>query len=103
MPVNERRGRLGAAKSDRVLRILRRLPIEFDQQEKDERLLGPARAHRLSVYDAAYLALAARKNVPLATLDEALAAGRASGFAPRLGEPSTKGRSSARHRLTGCS
>jgi predicted nucleic acid-binding protein len=83
MPVNERRGRLGAAKSDRVLRILRRLPIEFDQQEKDERLLGPARAHRLRVYDAAYLALAARENVPLATLDEALAGRPGSKYCAR--------------------
>jgi predicted nucleic acid-binding protein len=32
-----------------------------------------ARVHRLTVYDAAYLELAAREGVPLATLDSALA------------------------------
>jgi predicted nucleic acid-binding protein len=71
--VNERRGRFDAARSDRVLRILRRLPIEFDQRIDEDRLLGIARAHRLSVYDSAYLELAARENLPLATLDGALA------------------------------
>jgi predicted nucleic acid-binding protein len=71
--VNERRGRLDAAKSNRALRILRQLPIEFDQRINEERLLGLARTHRLSIYDAAYLELASRENVPLATLDGALA------------------------------
>lgn len=71
--VNERRGRLDENKSNRALRILRRLPIEFDQRINEERLLDIARAHRLSVYDAAYLELASRENVPLATLDRALA------------------------------
>ena len=32
-----------------------------------------ARRHRLTVYDAAYLELAQRERVPLATLDAALA------------------------------
>jgi predicted nucleic acid-binding protein len=32
------------------------------------------RRHRLSVYDAAYLELALRRNLPLATLDKRLAA-----------------------------
>ncbi len=71
--VNERRGRLDAAKSNRALRILRQLPIEFDQRINEERLLDLARTHRLSIYDAAYLELASRENVPLATLDGALA------------------------------
>ncbi len=84
--VNERRGRLGAATSDRALRILKRLPIELDQRENDERLLSLARAHRLSIYDAAYLELAARENLPLATLDETLAAAaQAEGLALMAG------------------
>jgi predicted nucleic acid-binding protein len=70
--VNERRGRLDAAKSNRALRILRQLPIEFDQRINEERLLDLARTHRLSIYDAAYLELASREKVPLATLDGAL-------------------------------
>jgi predicted nucleic acid-binding protein len=40
-----------------------------------------ARKHRLSVYDAAYLALAKTEGLPLATLDRALeAAARAEGI-----------------------
>ena len=40
-----------------------------------------ARKHRLSSYDAAYLELAMRLQLPLATLDRALAAaGRAEGL-----------------------
>jgi predicted nucleic acid-binding protein len=39
-----------------------------------------ARRHRLTVYDAAYLELALREALPMATLDEALAsAARAEG------------------------
>lgn len=72
--VNERRGRLDETRSNRALRILQRLPIELDQRINEDRLLAIARAHRLSVYDAAYLELALRENVPLATLDGALAA-----------------------------
>jgi predicted nucleic acid-binding protein len=37
-------------------------------------VLGLAQAHRLSVYDAAYLELALRRGLPLATLDEKLKA-----------------------------
>jgi predicted nucleic acid-binding protein len=44
------------------------------------------RQHRLTVYDAAYLELALREGVPLATLDSSLAAAaRAEGVAV-LGE-----------------
>lgn len=71
--VNERRGRLDIDKSSRALGILRRLPIEFDHGTDEEALLGIARRHRLSVYDAAYLELARRERFPLATLDRALA------------------------------
>jgi len=71
--VNERRGRIDASKSNRALRILERLPIECDARINEDRLLEIARTHRLSVYDAAYLELASRENVPLATLDRALA------------------------------
>jgi predicted nucleic acid-binding protein len=45
-----------------------------------------ARRHRVTVYDAAYLELALREGLPLATLDAALAdAARAEGVA-LLGE-----------------
>jgi predicted nucleic acid-binding protein len=41
------------------------MPVESE-------LLRLARAHRLSVYDAAYLELASRTRAKLATLDKAL-------------------------------
>ena len=44
-------------------------------------------AHTGSASDATYLQLAARENVPLAPLDEALAAARAANIALGTGEP----------------
>jgi predicted nucleic acid-binding protein len=40
-----------------------------DQSPNENAVLRLARAHRLSVYDAAYLELAQRECLPLATLD----------------------------------
>ena len=71
--VNERRGRLDPAKSNRALGILRRHPINLDRAPEEAALLALARRHRLTVYDAAYLELAQREDIPLATLDGALA------------------------------
>jgi predicted nucleic acid-binding protein len=49
-------------------------------------VLSVARAHRLSAYDAAYLELALRRRLPLATLDNQLKAAAATAgiaaFAP---------------------
>lgn len=72
--VNERRGRLDAATSDRALDILRRLPIEIADDVDEAARLAIARAHRLTIYDAAYLELARRERFALATLDQPLAA-----------------------------
>jgi predicted nucleic acid-binding protein len=70
--VNERRGRLDTAKTARALRLLRALPIAIDTNVEEEALMQLARLHRLTAYDAAYLELALRKALPLATLDAAL-------------------------------
>jgi predicted nucleic acid-binding protein len=70
--VNERRGRLDAAKTARALRLLRALPVTIDASVEEETLMQLARHHRLTAYDAAYLELAVRKGLPLATLDSAL-------------------------------
>lgn len=43
------------------------------QQIDEDRLLALARAHKLSIYDAAYLELALCESMTLATLDTALA------------------------------
>ncbi|MBC8130473.1 MAG: type II toxin-antitoxin system VapC family toxin [Rhizobiaceae bacterium] len=70
--VNERRGRLVTEQSDRALDILKRLPIQIDRTPGANLILSLSRRHRLTVYDAAYLDLAVRQSVPLATLDDAL-------------------------------
>lgn len=71
--VNERRGRIDRAKTQRALRLLASLPIQLDRAAEQTALLALARRHRLTVYDAAYLELAQREGVPLATLDDELA------------------------------
>lgn len=73
MAVNERRGRLSAADAAGFLRIVGRLGIATDRTPDDAAILSLARRHRLTAYDAAYLELALREGVPLATLDQALA------------------------------
>jgi predicted nucleic acid-binding protein len=71
--VNERRGRLTVADTAEFLLGLSRLPIAADRDPDERAILALARRHRLTVYDAAYLELALRENIPLATLDAALA------------------------------
>ncbi len=73
----ERRGQLTPAASARFLALLAALPIDVDDATASRALretLGLARAHRLSAYDAAYLELALRDGLPLATRDGQLAA-----------------------------
>ena len=71
--VNERRGRIDPEKTERALSLLRDLQIRLDSAADEPALLALARRHRLTVYDAAYLELARRLGVPLATLDGSLA------------------------------
>jgi predicted nucleic acid-binding protein len=68
----ERSGRISAAATDRFLGQISRLRIETDTSRDDSHLLQLARQHKLTVYDAAYLALALHEHIPLATLDRAL-------------------------------
>jgi predicted nucleic acid-binding protein len=72
--VNERRGRLVEADTATFTRLLSRLPVTIDQTPDETAVLALARQHKLTVYDATYLELAARIKVPLATLDTALRA-----------------------------
>ena len=85
--VNERRGRLTESDTTAFLRALARLNIAVDRSPDEADVLVLARRRRLTVYDAAYLELARRKGVPLATLDTALAAAARAERAPLLGEP----------------
>ena len=80
--MNERRGRLDSIQTNRALALLAALPIQLDHGASEPALLALAREHKLTAYDAAYLELAQRENIALATLDEALArAARAAGVA----------------------
>ena len=84
--VNERRGRIDAAGSAAFLADLERLPIRFDREPDSGSTLALARAHRLTVYDAAYLELARRVEAPLATLDRRLAAAAVAAGVALVGE-----------------
>jgi predicted nucleic acid-binding protein len=77
----ERRKRLTAAESARFLALVEALPIAVDAHtaaRASREILVLARAHGLSSYDAAYLELAARSGLPLATRDRRLADAAAS-------------------------
>lgn len=82
-----RRGRISPDQMAAFLADLAMLPFEVDDQPREAGVLGLARRHKLTVYDAAYLELAQRGNLPLATVDDALIqAARGSGisvFEPR--------------------
>jgi predicted nucleic acid-binding protein len=73
--VAERRGRILPAQTMRFLTLLSALPIEIDVADMPAGLasLVPiARDHGLSAHDAAYLEVAARRGLPMVTLDEQL-------------------------------
>ena len=80
--IAERRDRLTEAQAAHFAQLLQGLPILVEEADV-ARTLGPilavGRAHRVSAYDAAYLELAARQGLPLATQDSRLrkAAGNA--------------------------
>ncbi len=65
----ERRGRIDRRHADASLARLRRLRIQPVHQADDIEVLALARTHRLTAYDASYLALAIREGCALATLD----------------------------------
>ena len=80
--VNERRGRLSERDTVRALQDLSQLDVTIDRSPDEGAVMSLARRHRLTVYDAAYLELARREGMPLATLDAALAeAARREGVA----------------------
>ena len=73
----ERKGRITSAAIRTFLGLLETLPIRIDQVTTatawhDTLALALARSHRLTTYDAAYLELALRLGLPLASRDQAL-------------------------------
>ena len=73
--VAERRSRLKPAETTRFLALIRGLDVTVDRETSSQALgetLSLARRHALSAYDAAYLELAIREGLPMATLDKDL-------------------------------
>lgn len=71
--VNERRERLTRQETEEGLAAVGLLTPRIDGDFSPPRLMGLARRHRLTVYDASYLELALRSGSDLATLDRRLA------------------------------
>ncbi len=73
--VAERRLRITENDTARLTQLLQSLPITVDAEGESKvfsEVLTLARAYKLSTYDAAYLELAMRRGLPLATLDARL-------------------------------
>jgi predicted nucleic acid-binding protein len=71
----EKRGRITTADVAVRLELIAELPITTDSETTARawrEILALARAERLTAYDATYLELAIRRNLPLVTRDEAL-------------------------------
>ena len=69
----ERRKRCTANQTTAFLVDLNMLPFEIDDQPREAVVIDLARRHALTIYDAAYLELAQRRGLMLATVDPALA------------------------------
>ena len=77
----ERRSRIDAERRQRLAGFLRDLPVTIDEETASHAWAVTyelAARFRLTVYDAAYLELAQRRGLPLATLDQELRAAAAA-------------------------
>ena len=71
----EKRGDTTTGEAERFIAQLENLPIHVDPLTSNQafsRILALSRAYKLSSYDSAYLELAVRVGLPLATLDKDL-------------------------------
>lgn len=88
LQLNVRRGRHAGDFRDGALASLALLPVRVDV-EADRQAWGGAlrlaERHGLTVYDAAYLEIASRRNIGLATLDRQLREAAAKERVPLLG------------------
>jgi predicted nucleic acid-binding protein len=78
MLMGERRKRISEALTVRALARISVLPIRVEARPDGNSVLDLARRHRLTFYDAVYLELAKRRQIPLATLDNDLIKGAAA-------------------------
>jgi len=75
LAINERRRRISVTVSEEFLQTLSGLDIRIDKASPGvdgKALLPLVRSYGLTAYDAAYLELARRKGLPLATFDKEL-------------------------------
>jgi predicted nucleic acid-binding protein len=84
LALNERRGRITPDDCAEFIRALDQFKIEVAFPQDGARMMELSRRHGLSVYDAAYLTVAKREHLPLATLDKALAAAALAEGIPSL-------------------
>ena len=73
--VAERKKRIRVSDSNRFLSLLKSLPVETESSislSNIDHITSIGRNYQLSSYDSAYLELAWRKEIPLATLDSKL-------------------------------
>jgi len=79
---SERRGRSTPGDSAQFMNDIDGFKIEIAPLGLGTEIMELSRRHKLTIYDAAYLELAQREHLPLATLDKALeAAARSAGIA----------------------
>jgi predicted nucleic acid-binding protein len=83
--IGECRGRTAPEHTERFFNFLRGLPIEIAPFPQELAVLSLARRHQLSFYDAAYLELAQREGIALATLDRALIRAATAEGVPLIG------------------
>lgn len=89
LQIGVRRGRHTADFRDAALVDLAALPIRVDsltEQHAWRSTLRLAALHHLTLYDAAYLELALRRSLPLATLDRELRSAANAETVPLLGQ-----------------
>ncbi len=70
--MNERRGRISRQQVADTLIDSQSLGISVDHRHDETLILELAQQFELTIYDAAYLEVALRRSLPLATLDERL-------------------------------
>jgi len=80
-----RRGRASESSMFQWLATTMRTTIGLDTLPSDDAIFSLAQRHRLTFYDAAYLELAQREGIALATLDQALSRAATAEGVPLIG------------------
>ncbi|MCL1874979.1 MAG: type II toxin-antitoxin system VapC family toxin [Synergistaceae bacterium] len=71
----EKKGKISSFDTERAIASINDLPIKLDNRPvnfENPFMMSLARKYDLTIYDACYLELAARLNLPIATLDKKL-------------------------------